>query len=145
MRSSWTSPVSTMTVAPRVRIKWPIGTCATTKKSTLFYHTMARIRSQKAQKKLVRHYTPPPELANYKGHAKTPQRSAVFACRALAAKKGISITRDDIHEITGVVTRVQTRILESKQLRTRHNYPDSGPWSKTISQTVRYLCNRRLS
>ena len=88
---------------------------------------MARIRSQKTPKKLARQYTPPPDLANYEGQAKTPQRSSVFALRALARRKKLKITREDIHEITGVAPRIQSRILASKQLRTHHNHPDSGP------------------
>ena len=91
---------------------------------------MARIRSQKAQKvqkALVRQYTPPPDLANYEGQAKTPQRAAIFALRAFAQKRKIKITREEIHEISGVATRIQSRILASKQLRTHHNRPDSGP------------------
>ena len=88
---------------------------------------MARLRSRKAQKALIRHYIPPPDLAQYNRQAKTPQRSAIFAIQALARKKGISVTREDIYDITGVATRKQSRILKSKQLCTRHNHPDSGP------------------
>ena len=88
---------------------------------------MARLRSQKSQKSLIRHYTPPPNLANYNGQAKTPQRSAIFALQALARKRGLMITREEIKEITGVATRSQARILKSKQLCTRHNHPDTGP------------------
>ena len=32
-----------------------------------------------------------------------------------------------MRKVTGVAERVQTRILASKQVRTRHNQPDSGP------------------
>jgi hypothetical protein len=88
---------------------------------------MARIRSQKTPKSLARHYTPPPDLADYNGQAKTPQRSAVFALRAFVQRRKIKITREEIHEISSIVTRIQSRILASKQLRTYHNQPDSGP------------------
>ena len=88
---------------------------------------MPQLRSQKALQSNDRHYTPPPELADYNGHAKTPQRSAVFALRAFAKRRRIKITRKEIEEITGVATRVQSRILASKQLRTLHNTTDQGP------------------
>ena len=88
---------------------------------------MARIRSRKAQKQLTRHHTPPLDLTDYEGQAKTPQRSAVFALRAFAQQRGIKITREDIHKVCGVPTRNQSRILASKQLRTHYNQPNSGP------------------
>ena len=87
---------------------------------------MARVRSYKAQKAQVRYYTPPPDFADYNGQAKTPQRSAVFALRAFARKRGIEIKAEEVREITSVPPRNQTRICQSKQLRTRHNQCDSG-------------------
>ena len=39
----------------------------------------------------------------------------------------IQVPQEVVQEVTGVAPRVQTRILASKQPRTRHNQPDSGP------------------
>ena len=88
---------------------------------------MAQLQSCKVQKALIRQYTPPPDLAQYVGQVKTPQRSAVFVLRALARKRDLTLTREEIRDITGVAPRIQSRILSSKQLRTRHNQPDAGP------------------
>ena len=74
----------------------PFGTCAThpiiVNLFTSKQHRMARLRSHKTQKALIRQYTPPPDLAQYVGQAKTPQRSAVFALRALARKRDLTLT-----------------------------------------------------
>ena len=88
---------------------------------------MPQIRPQKARKKLVRQYTPPPDLAEYNRQAKTPQRSAVFSLRAFARLRGLNITREEIRQVSGVAPRIQSRILASKQLRSLYNQPDSGP------------------
>jgi hypothetical protein len=71
---------------------------------------MARVRSRKAQKVQIRYYTPPPDLAEYNGQAKTLQRSAVFALQAFACKRGIEIKAEEVRDITGVPPRNQTRI-----------------------------------
>ena len=85
---------------------------------------MGRTRSRKS---VARHYTPPPELCQSEGQAKTPQRAAVIAARAYAQELGIPIPQSLVRKVTGVAERVQSRILASKQVRTRHNLPDSGP------------------
>jgi hypothetical protein len=85
---------------------------------------MGRIRSRKS---VARHYTPPTELSQSDGQAKTPQRAAVIAAKAFAQELGIPIPQSLVRKVTGVAERIQTRILASKQVRTRHNWPDSGP------------------
>ena len=49
----------------------PFGTCAThpiiVNLFTSKQHRMARLRSHKTQKALIRQYTPPPDLAQYVG------------------------------------------------------------------------------
>jgi hypothetical protein len=85
---------------------------------------MGRINTRKSR---ARHFTPPSDLAEYVGQAKTPQRSGVFVARTLAQKLGIPISQELVREVTGVAPRIQSRILASKQLRTLHNQPDSGP------------------
>jgi hypothetical protein len=101
---------------------------------------MARIR---ARKSVARHYTPPRELSQSDGQAKTPQRAAVIAAKAFAQELGIPIPKSLVRKVTGVAERVQTRILASKEVRTRHNIVDSGPdprrrkrcllWSETAA------------
>jgi hypothetical protein len=61
------------------------------------------------------------------GQAKTPQRATVIAAKAFAQELGIPIPKSLVRKVTSVAERVQTRILASKQVRTRHNIPDSGP------------------
>lgn len=85
---------------------------------------MARIRSRKS---VARHYTPPPELSLAEGQAKTPQRAAIIAAKAFAQELGIPIPKSIVRKVTGVSERCQTRILASHQVRTRHNWTDSGP------------------
>lgn len=85
---------------------------------------MGRTRSRKS---VARHYTPPIELCQSDGQAKTPQRAAVIAARAYAQELGIPIPQSLVRKVTGVAERVQSRILASKQVRTRHNLPNSGP------------------
>jgi hypothetical protein len=76
---------------------------------------------------VARHFTPPIELSQSNGHAKTPQRSAVLAIKLVAQELKIQIPQELVQKVTGVAPRIQTRILASKQPRTRHNQPDSGP------------------
>lgn len=85
---------------------------------------MARIR---ARKSVTRHYTPPRELSQLDGQAKTPQRAAVIAAKAYAQELGIPIPKSLVRKVTGVTERVQSRILASKEVRTRHNTVDKGP------------------
>jgi hypothetical protein len=51
----------------------------------------------------------------------------VIAAKAFAQELGVPIPKSLVRKVTGVAKRVQTRILVSKQLRTRYNIPDSGP------------------
>ena len=76
---------------------------------------------------VARYFTPPVELCQSNGYAKTPQRSAVLAIKLLVQELKIQVPQEVVQEVTGVAPRVQTRILASKQPRTRHNQPDSGP------------------
>ena len=85
---------------------------------------MGRVRSRKS---VARHFTPPIELSQSNGHATTPQRSAVLAAKAFAQELGIPIPQSLVQKVTGVQPRAQTRILASKQVRTLHHQPDSGP------------------
>lgn len=96
---------------------------------------MAPIRSRKSQTKRTRpyinrarHYTPPPELHHSEAlkHVETPSRCAVIICRLLE-QENIRIPEPVLFKITGVPPRTRTRILRSKQVRTLHNIPDSGP------------------
>jgi hypothetical protein len=87
---------------------------------------MGRINSRKSR---ARHFTPPPDLlhAGQLSHPKTPSRCSVLWAKAFAQKLGITISQETVHEVTGIAPHVQTRILASKQPRTLHNQPDSGP------------------
>ena len=51
----------------------------------------------------------------------------MIAAKAFAQELGIPIHKSLVRKVTGVAERVQTRILALKQVRTRHNVPDSGP------------------
>jgi hypothetical protein len=88
---------------------------------------MARVHSQKRRKSRARHFTPPRDLSTYVGQPKTPQRANVLFAKALSQRLNIPIPQDLIRDLTGVPPRNQTRILSSKQVRTFHNRPDSGP------------------
>ena len=85
---------------------------------------MGRIRSRKTRARL---YTPPPDVSQYDGHPKTPQRAGVLFAKLFSQELGIPIPRSIVRKITGVPERNQTRILSSKQIRTFHNRPDTGP------------------
>ena len=85
---------------------------------------MARIRSRKSR---ARYFTPPPDLSSSQGQVKTPQRCGVLYAKAFSQELGIPIPQSLVRKVTGVAKRIQTRILASKQVRTRHNQPDSGP------------------
>jgi hypothetical protein len=87
---------------------------------------MARIRSRKSR---ARHFTPPSDLLHLdeRTHPKTPSRCGVLWAKAFSQELNIPIPQELVRKITGVAPRVQTRILASKQVRTRHNQPDSGP------------------
>jgi hypothetical protein len=65
----------------------------------LLLHKMGRIKTRKSR---ARHFTPPLDLAEYTGQAKTPQRSGVFVAKALAQKIGIPISQELVREVTGV-------------------------------------------
>ncbi|TVY57689.1 hypothetical protein LCER1_G002685 [Lachnellula cervina] len=80
-----------------------------------------------ARKTRARYYTPPPELSESQKQAATPNRSAVITAKLIAQEMGIHIPQKVIHKVSKVPPRSQTRILASKQVRTRHNIPDSGP------------------
>lgn len=87
---------------------------------------MARIKSRKSR---ARHFTPPPDLSHSADgtHPKTPSRSGVFYARAYSRELGIPIPQSIVRKVTGIAERMQTRILASNQVRTRHNQPDSEP------------------
>ena len=95
---------------------------------------MGRTRSRKSR---ARPYTPPPDLSSYEGQAKTPQRTAVLCAKLYAQELGIPIPQSIIRKVSGVPERNQTRILASKQLRTFHNRPDSGPDSRGRKRSLR--------
>jgi hypothetical protein len=92
---------------------------------------MARIKSTISSRKprtgRGRHLTPPPDLSISQGQAKTPQRCGVLYAKLYSQEMGISIPQSIIRKVTGVPERNQSRILASKQPRTCHNQPDSGP------------------
>ena len=87
---------------------------------------MARIRPYRPR---GRPYTPPPDLAYQpeQGQVQTPQRCGVIYAKVFAQKLGIPIPKELVREVTGVAERIQTRILASKEVRTRHNQVDKGP------------------
>ena len=87
---------------------------------------MAPVSSRKHRR---RHFTPPPDLAHQQKlkHPKTPSRCGVWYAKLFGQELGITIDAEVIHKVTGVAPRSQTRILASKQARTLHNQPDSGP------------------
>lgn len=87
---------------------------------------MAKITTRKSR---ARHFTPPPDLARAaeQGKVKTPQRAGVFYAKAYAQELGIPIPTSVVRKVTGIARRIQSRILASKQVRTHHNQPDSGP------------------
>ena len=57
----------------------------------------------------------------------SPGRACVIFAKLLYQKTGIKITRKDIRQTLGIPERDQARIVASKQVRTCHNVPDSGP------------------
>ena len=75
----------------------------------------------------ARHFTPPIELSCSDGQVKTPQRSAVLAAKVLSQELNIQIPQETVRKLFAVPPRIQSRILGSKQVRTLHNEPDSGP------------------
>ena len=84
---------------------------------------MPPIRTRKSR---ARYFTPPPDLSNYDGQAKTPQRCGVLYAKLYAQELGIPIPTSIIRKVTGVPRRNQSRILASKEPRTLHNQLDSG-------------------
>ena len=112
-----------------------IGTCATAKNLSVYVnnqlfsspqHSMARVKSRKSR---ARHFTPPSNLIHLdkRTHPKTPSRCGVFYAKAFSQELGILIPQSIVRKVTGMAPRSQTRILASKQVRTIHNQPDSGP------------------
>jgi hypothetical protein len=87
---------------------------------------MAPISSRKHCR---RHFTPPPDLAHEQKlkHPKTPSRCGVWYAKLFGQELGITIDAEFIRKVTGVPPRGQSRILTSKQVRSLHNQPDSGP------------------
>ena len=77
---------------------------------------MPSIRTRKSR---ARHFTPPIELSFSEGQIKTPQRCAVLAAKVFSQELGIPICQELVRKVTGVRPRNQTRILASKQVRTR--------------------------
>jgi len=85
---------------------------------------MPPIRTRRSR---ARYFTPPIEFSQSDSQVKTPQRSAVLAAKLLSQELCIPIPQELVHKVTGVPPRTQSRILASKQPRTLHNIPDSGP------------------
>ena len=86
---------------------------------------MGRIQTRKSR---ARYYTPPPDLFQSPGtHPKTPQRCGVLFAKLYSQELGIPIPSLIIRKVTGIAPCGQTRILSSKEPRTRHNRPDTGP------------------
>jgi hypothetical protein len=86
---------------------------------------MGRIRTRKSR---ARYFTPPPSLIQPLGkHPETPSRCGVLFARLYEQELSITIPSAIVRKVTGITQRGQTRILSSKQPRTRHNYPDTGP------------------
>ncbi len=65
----------------------------------------------------------------------------------------VPIPQSLVYEVIGVGEREQRRILESRQVRTRHNIPDSGPdprrrkraLTREDTRTIRdYLCDKNV-
>ena len=75
----------------------------------------------------ARYFTPPIELSYSDGQVKTPQRSAVLAAKVLSQELDIQIPQETVRKLFAIPPRIQSRILGSKQVRTLHNEPDSGP------------------
>jgi hypothetical protein len=106
--------------------------CTTPKPDYLYVNkptsitAIARIRSRKSR---ARHFTPPPDLLHLdeRTHPRTPSRCGVLWAKAFSQELGIPIPQSLVRKAIGVAKCVQTRILASKQVRTRHNQPDSGP------------------
>jgi len=85
---------------------------------------MARIKSRKSR---ARYFTPPPDLARADGQIKTPQRCGVLYAKLYSQELDIPIKASLVRKVTGVAERIQSRILSSKEARTRHNQEDKGP------------------
>ena len=82
----------------------------------------------KFRKSEAKHYTPPPELsAPPNGHLTTPHRCGVLFAKAFSQELGFSIPQSIVEKVTGIKPVTQTRILRSRQIRTLHNIPNSGP------------------
>ena len=90
---------------------------------------MADNRSQKQRAGRARHFTPRLDLTHTQGqgHIKTPSRSIILAARALAQELNIRIPREVVQKVSGVFFLDQAKILQQKQPRTRHNWPDASP------------------
>jgi hypothetical protein len=97
---------------------------------------MPPIRTRKSR---ARHFTPPPDLSFSEGQIKTPQRCGVLYAKAFSQELGIPIPQSLVRKVMGVAPRIQSRILISKETRTRHNQPNSGPGQrgrkKALSRT----------
>ena len=96
---------------------------------------MVRIRSRKSR---ARHFTPPPSLIQPPGkHPETPSRCGVLFARLYEQELGITIPSTIVRKVTGIAQRGQTRILFSKQPRTRHNHPDTRPDPRGRKQALK--------
>ena len=80
------------------------------------------------RKSRARPYTPPPSIISKQGqHITSPQRSIIIGAKVISQRIGIKIPQDILREVTNIPERDQSRIIASKEVRTRHNIPDSGP------------------
>ena len=73
--------------------------------------------------------TPPPNLQHHRvgTHVETPSRTGVMFARLFSQAIGIEISRLIVKQVTGVAICDQTRILSSKEVRTRHNQKGPDP------------------
>jgi len=83
----------------------------------------------KARKSRAAHYTPPPNLkrTDDQKQLKTPQRCSVFWAKVFGEALGIKIDQKLVHKVTGAVSRNQTRILASREIRTVYNQEGVDP------------------
>ena len=97
-------------------------------KQALFVHAMARIKCRKSK---ACQYTPPSDVyTKDRKHPQTPSRSGVIFAKLFTQATGQPIPKSIVRGITGISERSQTKILQSHQLRTRHNRFDSSPDSR---------------
>jgi DDE superfamily endonuclease len=92
---------------------------------------------QKTRRSRARHFTPPLDLNQCDGQARTPQRAGVFYAKLFAQALGTPIPSSIVEQITHIPPRTQSYILKTGHIRTLHNAtegPDPRGRPRTLSR-----------